>query len=118
MKRTNRVILASALALALALALLSALACGLVPVKISDIKQNPGRFENKVVTLRGKAAGGTKLPFMEKAFYEVDDGSGSLMVITRKALPPEGKEVFVRGKVQSAVKIGGQSYGLVLMEGE
>ena len=101
-----------------ALAVISALACGLAPVKISDIKQDPGRFENKVVTLRGKATGGTKLPFMKEAFYEVNDGSGSLMVITKKALPPEGKEVFVRGKVRSAFTIGGQTYGLAVMEGE
>jgi hypothetical protein len=37
-------------------------------------------------------------------------------VVTQNALPPEGKKVFVRGKVKSAFKIGGQSYGLVVME--
>ncbi len=101
-----------------ALLLIGALACGLAPVSVSEIKQDPGRFENKVVTLRGKAAGGTKLPFMEQAFYEVNDGSGSLMVITKKALPPEGKQVFVRGRVRSAFAFGGKTYGLVVMEGE
>lgn len=116
--RTKRVVLTSMLTLASSLVLLSALACGLTPVKVSDIKQDPGRFENKVVTLRGKATGGTKLPFMEQAFYEVNDGSGSLMVITRKALPPEGKQVFVRGRVRSAFAVGGKAYGLVVMEGE
>ena len=99
-----------------ALALMSALACGLAPVKIADIKRNPERFENRAVTVHGKAAGVTKLPFMAESFYEIDDGSGTIVVVTQKALPPEGKKVFVRGKVKSAFKIGGQSYGLVVME--
>ncbi len=98
------------------LALVWALACGLAPVKIADIKRNPERFENIAVTLHGKATGVTKLPFMTESFYEIDDGSGTIVVVTKNALPPEGKKVFVRGKVKSAFKIGGQSYGLVVME--
>ena len=65
----------------------------------------------------GKATEVTKLPFMSQAFYELDDGSGTIVVVSQKALPPEGKSVFVRGKVESAFKIGGQTYGRVVMEG-
>jgi hypothetical protein len=99
-----------------ALALVSALACGLAPVKIADIKRNPDRFENRAVTVHGKATGVTKLPFMTESFYEIDDGTGTIVVVSRNALPPEGKKVFVRGKVKSAFKIGGQSYGLAILE--
>ena len=98
--------------------LASGLACGLAPVKVADIKANPTKYEGKTITLRGKAVAGTKLPFMSQWFYEIDDGSGTLPVVTKKALPPEGNKVFVRGKVQTAFRIGGQSYGLVIMEGE
>jgi len=98
------------------LALMGALACGLAPVKIADIKRNPERFENRAVTVHGKATGVTKLPFMTESFYEIDDGSGAIVVVTKNALPPEAKKVFVRGKVKSAFKIGGQSYGLAILE--
>ena len=94
------------------------LGCGLAPVKVAEIKQDPSRFENRVVTLHGTARGGTKLPFMTEAFYELDDGTGALPVVTTKPLPPEGRKVFVRGKVKSAFRLGGQSYGLVVMEGD
>jgi hypothetical protein len=99
-----------------ALALVASLACSLIPVKIKEIKKSPDRFENRSVTIRGKVSSGTRLPFMTQAFYEVDDGSGSIMVITRKAIPPDGDTVFVRGKVESAFKIGGQTYGTVVKE--
>jgi hypothetical protein len=99
-----------------ALALISALACGMAPVKIADIKRNPERFESRAVTVHGKATAVTKLPFMAESFYEIDDGSGMIVVVTQQALPPEGKKVFVRGKVKSAFKVGGQSFGLIIME--
>jgi len=101
-----------------ALVLMSALACGIAPVKVADIKKNPERFEDKQVTLHGKATEVTKLPFLSQSFYQLDDGSGTIVVVSQKALPPEGKKVFVRGKVKSAFKMGGQTYGLVVMEGE
>lgn len=98
------------------LALAAALSCSLMAVKIADIKKDPGRYENKTVTVSGKVSGGTKLPFMAQSFYQLDDGSGSIMIVTRKALPPDGKKVLVRGKVESALTIAGQSYGWVIME--
>ena len=98
------------------LALVASLACSLMPVKIGDIKKNPDRYQNRAVTLRGKVSSGTRLPFMTQSFYELDDGSGSIMVITRKVIPPEGERVFVRGKVESAFKLGGQTYGTVIKE--
>ena len=100
-----------------ALAVLLA-ACALLSTKISQIRERSGEYENRVVTIHGKVANGTKLPFMEEALYEVDDGTGTLTVITPKALPPDGSTVTVTGKVQSALKIGGKSFGLVLREGK
>ena len=103
----------------LTLAALAALlaACALLATKVSEIRERPGEYENRVVTVHGKVSSATKLPFMEKAFYEVDDGTGTLTVITPKALPPDGSTVTVTGRVQSALKIGGKSFGLVLVEG-
>ncbi len=92
------------------------LACTLVPVKIAEIRKNPDRYENQSVTLHGKVSGGTKLPFMTEAFYQLDDGSGSITVATHNALPPDGKQIRVRGTVKSAFKFAGETHGLVLMD--
>jgi hypothetical protein len=100
------------------LALLSFLSCGLAPVKIGDIKRDPSRFEDRTVTLSGTAQRGTKLPFMSHSVYEIDDGTGTLPVLTKGALPPEGKKVLIRGKIRTAFRVGGESFGVVLMEGE
>ena len=92
------------------------LACGLAPVKVADIQKEPSKFEQKTVTLHGTASGGTKLPFMKDGFYQLDDGSGSITVITKGSLPAEGKKIFLRGKVRSAFQIAGKSFGLVIEE--
>ena len=91
--------------------------CSLLPAKVSEIQRHPGRYDNHVVTLRGKATEVTKMPFMEEGMYRLDDGSGTILVLTRKSLPQEGASVLVRGKVRSALKIGDKSYGLVVHEG-
>ncbi len=98
------------------MALALALGCALVPVKIAEIRKAPDRYENKVVTIRGRVSGGTKLPFMTEAFYQLDDGSGSITVATHKALPPDGKKVVVRGTVKSAFSFAGEAHGLVILE--
>lgn len=100
-----------------ALALTAALACGLFATKIADIKENPSRFENRQVTVHGKVSGVTKLPFMTQGFYDVDDGTGTLMVLTEGALPKDGATVSPSGTVHSELQVGGKSFGLVLKEG-
>lgn len=103
-----------AFALAAAFALLAA--CSFLPTKIADIQKNPDRYENREVTVHGKVGGVTKLPFMEQGTYELNDGTGTIRVVTAKALPAEGATVTVRGKVASTLEIAGRSYGLIVRE--
>ncbi len=93
----------------------TSLACGLFATRIADIKENPARFENHRVTVHGKVSGVTKLPFMTQGFYHVDDGTGTLEVITEGALPKDGDTVTVRGTLRSQLQVGGRIYGVVLM---
>jgi hypothetical protein len=91
-------------------------ACAPLTTKIAQIRERPGEYENRVVTIHGKVSAVTKLPFMEEALYEVDDGTGTLTVITPKDVPAEGSTVTVTGKIQSTLKIGGKSFGLLLVQ--
>lgn len=99
-----------------ALLLAAALACGLFATRIADIKENPARFENQTVTVHGKVSGVTKLPFMTQGFFQLDDGTGTMAVITEGALPKEGSTVTTRGTVRSGIQIAGRSFGVVLVQ--
>jgi hypothetical protein len=84
-------------------------------VTVGEIQKAPDAFRGKTVSVRGKVQGATKLPFMQDGFYRLDDGTGSIVVVTRGELPEEGKATTARGRVESAFQIGGRTFGLVLV---
>ena len=93
-------------------------ACGLRQEKIKTILESPESFQGRIVTVGGKAGGAFKLPFMSQGLYMIDDGTGSLTVITKKGLPATGETVTVRGKIQSAFQIFGKTYGIAIVDVE
>lgn len=98
--------------------LLGLAACSLAPVPIGKILKNPERFENRAVTVRGQVLSATKLPFMEEGFYVLKDSTGEITVVTRGALPAEGRTRLVRGRVQTTFKVMGKALGVVIREGD
>ena len=101
--------------LALAVLLLAlGLACA-KPTPIGDIEKDPGAFRDRLVTVEGTVRAATKLPFMEKGFYTLDDGTGSIPVLSEGDLPKEGKTVRVRGHLRSAFEVAGKSFGIILV---
>lgn len=87
---------------------------GQTPVK--DIVAAPTQFEGKEVRIRGKVKDVTKIPLIDLDMYVVDDGSGELTVISHGTLPAVNDIVNVRGVVESAAILGGQSIGLRIKE--
>jgi hypothetical protein len=73
-------------------------------IKISDIKSAPSKFDGKDVTVEGKVTASHNL--MVVKYYEVDDGSGEIPVVTDSALPKEGATVRVKGRVTQAFVLG------------
>jgi hypothetical protein len=102
----------------LLLLLLALCSCALAPVPIGKITKNPERFENRPVTVRGQVLSATKLPFMEEGFYVLKDSTGEITVVTRGALPAEGRTRIVRGKVETTFKVMGKALGVVIREGD
>jgi hypothetical protein len=49
-------------------------------------------------------------------FYQVDDGSGKIYVISKPGAPRKGSRVSVRGKVFSGVTLGERSFGTAIRE--
>lgn len=87
---------------------------GQTPVK--EIVAAPAQFEGKEVRIRGKVKDVVKIPLIDLSMYVVDDGSGELTVIAHDTLPAVNDTVNVRGVVESAAIIGGQSLGLRIKE--
>ena len=79
------------------LLLLAFISCSDV-TDIEEIRKNPRDFENKEVVIEGVVTGTFSLPFVK--FFEMNDGTDSIRVISTKSLPAEGQEIKIAGKVK------------------
>ena len=115
MKNVNRIILVS---LALAIGLFAA-AC---PERrtIRDIEANPSRYYDKDVAIIGvvKDSYGISVPGtpIRGGAYKIDDGTGSIWVVTEDTVPTKGTEIGVTGTIGSGVNWKGKNYGLGMYE--
>ncbi len=89
---------------------------------VAQIEANPGRYQNKEVVIVGvvRDSYGISLPGTRYGggAYKVDDGTGSIWVITDGSVPSRGAEVGVRGVIGSGVSWKGKTYGLGMFEKE
>lgn len=90
--------------------------CGQATSPIGDITKAPASFEGREVKLHGTASQMLKLPFADAKGYRLRDASGEIAVWTAGAMPADGEELVVRGRVESAMILGGESFGLAVQE--
>ncbi len=83
---------------------------------ISKINADPGRYRDKDVTVAGTVTDSYGL--LNMGIYEIDDGTGRLLVVTHAGLPSRGAKVGARGRIYTGVSYGGRNYGTVLEESE
>ena len=104
----------------LVLALLGAIlisGCAARSVHVAQLKDQPGRYYNKTVSVNGVVTRSWGLPLVPFQFYNVDDGTGQITVIGHSGrVPSTGTRVSVKGRVQELAAFGGQSIGLHLDE--
>jgi hypothetical protein len=100
--------------LALALSLLAGCALSGHP-RINDIKYNPGRYQNRTVTVDGVVTSSWGVPLVPVKLYKVDDGTGEVTVVAHNGrAPSKGSHVSVKGRVNDFAVFGGSSIGLHL----
>lgn len=89
---------------------------------IGNIEANPSKFQDKVVAVAGevKTSYGLSIPFINESggIYKVDDGTGTIWVITKRSVPSKNAQLGIKGKIQNGVNYNGKNYGLVLIEDE
>ena len=82
---------------------------------ISEIRADPGRFMNKEVAVVGKVT--QSHGFLGKGIYQVDDGTGTLWVISEtRGVPSTGAKVGVKGHIIPTITFMGVNYATVLQE--
>ena len=84
---------------------------------ISEVQTNPGKFQDKTVTVEGVVTTSWGIPLVPFKVYRVSDGSGEMLVISEDGrIPGKNARVRVRGEVEEFALIGGRSFGLHLRE--
>jgi len=73
--------------------------------KINNILDHPRDYENKDVTVRGTVTDAAS--FLLVKFFEVDDGTGTIKVVTGRVLPQKGEKITVTGRMES-IELGPQ----------
>src|SRR5262245_59961739 len=108
----------TALALLVSLAVLgSACALSFRNPHISDLRTNPGRYQDRSVYIDGVVTSSWGVPLVPFRLYKVDDGTGEVTVISQGTrTPTRGARGHVKGRVNEVAVFGGQSLGLHLRE--
>jgi hypothetical protein len=101
----------------LAIALMVLAACATGHPKIAELKYNPGRYQNRSVTVDGVVTTSWGVPLVPFKLYKVDDGTGEVTVLSQDGrAPTKGARVSVKGRVTEFATFGGQSLGLHLRQ--
>jgi len=104
----------------LCIAILSALmiaGCAARGVHIAQLKDQPGKYQNRNVSITGVVSNSYGIPLVPFQVYNIDDGSGTLTVLSRSGgAPAKGARVRVKGRISEVGVFGGRSIGLHLEE--
>jgi hypothetical protein len=89
--------------------------CALHSPSVAELKCNPGRYQDKTVSIDGVVTSSWGVPLMPFKLYKVDDGTGEVTVIAQNGrTPTKGAHVRVKGRVNDVATFGGQAVGLHL----
>jgi aspartyl/asparaginyl-tRNA synthetase len=73
--------------------------------KIKNILDHPRDYENKEVTVYGTVTESTSLLLVK--FFEIQDETGAIKVVTDRVLPQKGEKILVAGRMES-IELGSQ----------
>ena len=93
--------------------------CALVTRRpsIAELKYNPGRYQDRTVSIDGVVTSSWGVPLVPFKLYKVDDGTGEVTVVAQNGRTPvKGSRVRVKGRVNDFATFGGQSLGLHIQQ--
>jgi hypothetical protein len=105
------------LQLTVVVAMVVATAACAARTSVAELKYNPGRFEDKTVSIEGVVTSAWGVPLLPYQLYRVDDGTGEVTVLSQSGrTPSKGARVRVTGTVNDVATLGGRPLGLHLQE--
>jgi hypothetical protein len=114
MSRTLLGRLTASLALAM---MLSGCALATRRPSIAELKYNPGRYQDRTVSVEGVVTSSWNVPLVPFKLYKVDDGTGEVTVVANNGrVPTKGSRVRVKGRVSDVATLGGQAIGLHIQQ--
>ncbi len=66
----------------LVIVMLSGCALAIRRASVAELKYNPGRYQNKTVSIDGVVTSSWGIPLMPFKLYKVDDGTGEMTVVS------------------------------------
>ena len=104
----------------LSVALLSAFVitgCAARGVRIAELKDQPGKYDDRKVSVTGVVTSSWGIPLVPFQLYKVDDGTGEITVLSKYGrTPSKGQRVRVKGRINEFAVFGGRSIGLHIQE--
>ena len=80
---------------------------------VAELKYNPGRYQDRTVSINGVVTSSWGVPLLPLRLYKVDDGTGEVTVVAQDGrVPSKGARVRVKGRVEDVATLGGQAVGL------
>lgn len=95
-------------------ALLCSIAACVTAASIGDITDNPRKYEGKTVTVEGDVTAVYSLLVIK--YFELNDGTGVIGVVSDKPLPRKGERLRVTGTVREAFSLGDKSMTVLVEE--
>jgi hypothetical protein len=112
--RTRLLRLTAPLALAV---MLSGCALAVRRPSIAELKYNPGRYQDRTVSVDGVVTSSWNVPLVPFRLYKVNDGTGEVTVVANSGrVPTRGAHVRVKGRVSDVATLGGQAIGLHIQQ--
>ena len=77
---------------------------GCATKSINDVLADPSRYANKEVTVKGEVT--QSVSVLGHGSYKIQDGNGSLWVVSTKGVPRKGARVKATGKIRDVADLG------------
>ena len=83
---------------------------------IHSINENPSFYDGKKVLVTGTVIHVLALPFVDKGFCKIDDGTGAIWVKPANKVMKKGERITIHGVVKKGITFGGKTFGVIIVE--
>jgi hypothetical protein len=87
-----------------ALVALAAVSVACQETTVNKLMAEPHKYADKDVGLKGQVVDSASL--LGQGAYRLDDGTGTIWIVSKKGVPRKGARVAVRGRVRDVVNVG------------